>query len=156
MKTLTKIFVFCVAILGSVSLVQARTLIPLQNFEHITVARLDGKVLDLAEMKTRVTMAAQGVNWVISPGLTDNILVATTVVRNKHTVRVTIDLGKNAFSVKYLDSINMKYSVEQPSADQDPLNYGKAQSMTAIAVIHPAYNQWVSKLIGAIRMQLQQ
>jgi hypothetical protein len=58
-------------------------------------------------------------------------------VRN-HTVIVDIVPGPDSYSVRYADSINMKYGVENGSP-----------------VIHPFYNKWVDELIDSIRVELK-
>ena len=74
----------------------------------------------------------RGAKWFIVPVGDGKTLRGTYIVAN-HTVVVDIVPGSSSYSLKYADSINMKYGVEN----------GKP-------VIHPFYNDWVDQLIRAI------
>lgn len=75
--------------------------------------------------------------WSIGPAGDGKTLKGTYIVR-AHTVVVNIEPGLGSYSLKYADSVNMKYGVED----------GKP-------VIHPFYNQWVDQLIQAIDFELK-
>ena len=64
----------------------------------------------------------------------DGNLLATVVVRNKHTVRVAISNTATDFTVKYHSSIDMK-ETKTPEG----------------LTIHPFYNRWVGDLVKAIK-----
>jgi hypothetical protein len=82
--------------------------------------------------------AERGYPWQVEPASDGNLLASTTV-RNKHTVRVAISNTATTFSVVYNSSVNMK-------ATKDP-------SSTA-TMIHPFYNRWVGDLVKAIKDEL--
>lgn len=63
-----------------------------------------------------------------------NTIRASILVRNKHTVVVDIPYSANSYSIKYVNSINMKAKPD--------------------GTIHPNYNKWVTKLADQINQEL--
>ncbi len=144
------VFVLSLALISP--LAHARESVPVINHENVTWTNSKG--MDMAEIRNRIMQAAQSKKWTVSPGPSADSLIGTLVVRNKHTVRVEISYGASAFSVKYLDSINMNYKIEEPNLQPDPFGYGQ-EVRKPFAVIHPFYNRWVQELVDTIRQQLQ-
>lgn len=130
----------------------AREPVPIVNHSNLTWARPDGKQLDLATVRNQIIQAANSKSWTVENAAGENTLLAQLVVRNKHTIRTTITYTPSTFSVKYHSSENMKYGIDEPSVEVDPLNVGKKQ--TRREVIHPHYNRWTQELVSAIQAQL--
>lgn len=126
-------FLFLATALVSTS-VLAREAVPIGN--HINVAIItSGKPASADKIKQAIMAAAAAQKWNISetqPGT----LTATLQVRGKHTVVVDIPYTADHFSVKYKDSVNMKYEVKDN-----------------VPVIHPFYNKWVQQLVYAIHAE---
>ncbi|MBI2769171.1 MAG: hypothetical protein HYX47_06090 [Burkholderiales bacterium] len=132
MKTLR---ILVLAALSAVSLHAAaqRAPVPVMNFENIPVSA----AASADKVKQAIQSAATARQWEVreeAPGR----MVATLHVRGKHTVVTDILYSPTSFSLKYRDSVNMKYS---PGAD------GRG-------MIHPFYNRWVEDLKEAIRANI--
>ncbi|WPB57088.1 hypothetical protein [Xylophilus sp. GOD-11R] len=108
----------------------ARSVVPIVNYENVPT-RSAG--VTEAQVRQAIETAARSQQWDIrevAPGR----MVATLSVRNKHTVVTDIEYSATTYSVKYRDSVNMKYE----PADNAP------------GLIHPFYNRWVGDLKSAI------
>lgn len=126
-------------VLGFASLQAAaqRQPVPIVNHESILVERPGGKAATADQVKQAIVAAAGAGarKWTVSepqPG----VLVATYHVRT-HTVTTEIRYSATTFSVKYRDSINMKYKAGEGAG-----------------LIHPFYNQWVQEFVHAVRQEL--
>jgi hypothetical protein len=123
--------------------VHARTDVPVIQYENQTWPPAAGKVSTESQVREGIIkaiqshLAAKNSAWHVESD-TPGKLVASVVVRGKHTVRVTITYTSSNFSVVYLSSVNMNARM----SDGD------------ITVIHPFYNRWVGDLVTAIRDQL--
>jgi hypothetical protein len=113
----------------------ARSAVPLVEFPDQGIAAPAGKTLTDAEVREAIVRAAKSLGWTLDPA-GDQKLVATLVVRNKHTIAVNIAYTPEKVSVTFNSSINMKYEVKG-----------------GVAVIHPNYNEWTRKLVDAIRFE---
>ena len=82
------------------------------------------------------TLAQRGIQWTLADEGPDTLL-ATGVVRGKHTVKVAIRYSRERFSVAYRDSINMNYGVDD-----------------GVREIHPNYNKWIQGLVASISASL--
>lgn len=154
---MTKLLLALVAVMISLAAapsVHARNPEPIINYEKVTWPRSDKIPLGLNEIRARISQAAQDKGWSIAPGTTENTLISTLVVRNKHTVKVVIGYDTTSFNVTYQDSINMKHGIVEPSLMPDPLNPGQ-EKKNPYEVIHPFYNDWVKTLVNSIQAQLQ-
>lgn len=90
------------------------------------------------QFKAAVVLAGRGTRypWTVSVAAAGH-LVASTVVRGKHTVSVDIKFDGSNYSVTYRESSNMNYRVD-----------------TEVPKIHPNYNIWVAQFVGAINSEL--
>jgi len=77
--------------------------------------------------------------WDVTKNPTQDLLSATLTVRNKHAVTVLIPYSTEKFSIKYQNSVNMKYGMSE----------------TGVPVIHPFYNKWVQSLLLSIQAELK-
>lgn len=128
-----RVILFLGAVLASASAL-AREAVPIVNHENVAITT-SGKPASADKVKQAIMTAATAQKWDVSaaqPGT----LTATLHVRGKHTVVVDILYTADHFSVKYRDSVNMKYEVK----DNTP-------------VIHPFYNKWVQRLVDAIQVE---
>lgn len=118
----------------------ARSSVPIVNHENIAIATGSGRTLTAEEVKAAIIEAGARTRypWTVS-GSEAGILVATTLVRGKHTAVVTIRYSDNNYSVIYRDSSDLNYKVSK-----------------GVPKIHPNYNVWVKQLIDAIHAQLMQ
>lgn len=114
----------------------ARTSVPIQNHENIAIASSADKALSVDAVKNAIVKAAGTKNWTITYQ-PDNKMLATLIVRGKHTVVVEISYAADKYSLSYKGSTNMNYS-----------------TMDGQPIIHPFYNKWVQDLLNAIRIEL--
>jgi hypothetical protein len=138
MKTLSTIALL-LAFVVVAPLVQARSTVPVIERENVSVTTGSGKPVNNEALKRAIIDggAAGARKWEVVPAADGRSLRGTYKVRN-HTVVVDIFPGPASYSVKYADSINMKYGVENGSP-----------------TIHPFYNKWVDELIESIRVELK-
>lgn len=141
----------CLALAGPAA---ARSSVPIVNHPQVTWARPAGEALSLVQIRERIVAACQERGWRAEPGSAPDTLLATLVVRNKHTIRVNIAYRADTFDVTYAGSDNMNYAVKEPNPYA--VGLGPAgQVDTRTEVIHPNYNRWVDLLIGTIRARLE-
>lgn len=132
-----RILMLAVLPLVSLHALAQRQPVPIVNYENLPTGRAD-----ISENKVRATIeaAAREQDWAvreIAPGR----LLATLVVRGKHTVMTEIIYSPTQYSLTYRDSVNMKYGTS-------------AATPGAPGVIHPFYNRWVGALKDGIRLAL--
>lgn len=114
----------------------AREAVPIVNYDDIAVATNSGKSPSADQVKQAIIAAASNKSWSIARQ-PDGKLQATLVVRNKHTIVVEIACAADKYSLRYKDSINMKF--EERDGQQ---------------LIHPFYNKWVLDFKEAIRIEV--
>jgi hypothetical protein len=137
-----KVMQFLAAAVLSLAAAQAgaqRLPVPIVNHDDIVVQRASGQPATAADVRKAIVAAADatGRKWAISEP-TPGQMVATYHVRT-HTVVTEVRYSGSEFSVRYSDSINMKYAPGGPSGT---------------GVIHPFYNQWVQDFVQAVRLEL--
>jgi hypothetical protein len=131
----------CGFLLGLFSAAAAaqRMPVPIIDYPDQAVMTGSGKPVTAEMVKDAIVRAANRQKWTMTYSPSGDRMLATLVVRNKHTVMVGIAYSADAYSLKYDSSINMNYRVQ----DGTP-------------VIHPFYNTWVQNLVTAIQMELKQ
>ena len=129
LKSLIAIFLTG-AILASSAL--ARSSVPIINHENLPTVLVVSKTVSAEQVKQAIVIAATSKGWTTATDK-NGAIIATLIVRNKHTIVVTIPFAEDKFSVLYRDSSNMNYSN---------------------GVIHPHYNSWVQNLLTAIHSEL--
>ena len=134
MKFVESLLVVCIA-LFSLNAV-AREAVPIVNYDQIAVATRSGQAPSAEQLRQAIVAAASGKGWSIARQA-DGKLLATLVVRNKHTIVVEIACTADKYSLRYKDSINMKF--EERDGQQ---------------LIHPFYNKWVLDFKEAIRIEV--
>lgn len=149
MKFLKTAFFICATIFSLSA--NARTPVPVINYENIAIATTSGKPLQIEQVKQAINAAATSKGWTVAY-TADGSLLATLVVRNKHTIVVKVDYDANKYSINYNDSKNMKYGIinVQPTI----ASTNKDQSHNGQIEIHPFYNKWVLDFKNAIQAEL--
>lgn len=128
--------------------VAAREPVPIINYNDIPVATAGGKPLAIDDVKKAIVTAATQKEWTVAYPA-DGKILATLVVRNKHTIVVEIAYDTDKYSINYKDSINMKYGI---SADRR--EGFKLVDTGGQALIHPFYNKWVLEFKEKIENEL--
>ncbi|MCB5183722.1 hypothetical protein LG201_00700 [Methylobacillus gramineus] len=127
------LFIFAILIAPPVL---ARAVTAVINYEDVPIISASGKSLQASDVEQAIITGA-GINqWTISRS-ENGELIATLVVRDKHTIAVNIPYTADKYSILYRSSDNMKYDVK----------YG-------VPSIHPFYNKWVSALKSSIDREL--
>ena len=129
----------------------ARAPVPVINYENIAIATTSGKPLQAEQIKQAINAAATLKGWTVAY-TADGSLLATLVVRNKHTIVVKVDYDVNKYSINYNDSKNMKYGIIDVQSTIVSTN--KDQSRNGQIEIHPFYNKWVLGFKNAIQAEL--
>jgi hypothetical protein len=130
-------FILAVGCFGSAQ--AQRALVPIVNYDNVAVAtNHPGAVTPEQVKKGIVEGAGAGARkWQVQE-TADGKLLAVYHVRD-HTISVLIsNITAGSYSLKYADSINMKYSLDEKG----------------VPVIHPFYNKWVTELMQSIQGQL--
>lgn len=90
-------------------------------------------------VRRAISTAAANRRWTLSENGAGH-MIATLVIRNKHTIVIDIRYTGSTLDLRYRDSENLNYTKFDNGA----------------RVIHPAYNTEVKALLDAINAQLQQ
>jgi len=136
--------------LGASPAYAQRTPVSIVNYPNIPVGT--AKPVQAEQVKKAIQDAALKKGWTLSNDTGDKML-ATLVVRSKHTVIVEIAYSADKYSIKYSDSVNMNYHKEGHYDSRLPSARNAATAAQG-AVIHPAYNTWVQELKEAISGEL--
>jgi hypothetical protein len=138
MKTINRILVVIAALLVASAVHAQRSPVAIVDHPSVPVVTGSGKPISQGALTRAIINGgvAGGRKWEVVPAAGGKSLRATYRVRS-HTVVVDIVPGSDSYSVKYAESINMKYGVDNGTA-----------------VIHPFYNTWVDELIQSIRTEL--
>lgn len=116
----------------------ARATVPVIDYENVAASTGTGAALGADEIRQGIIAAANAPGsggWTIAR-TADGSIVANLAVRGKHSVSVLISVAQGAYSVRYADSLNMKFSQEG-----------------GVRYIHPNYNKWVGNLLQSIRAE---
>jgi hypothetical protein len=105
----------------------------LTEFPDQPITTGSGKPPTPAQVREAIVAAATPLGWTVQDA-GPQLVTATLVVRNKHTIVVDVSYGPSAYSVTYKSSVNMNYEVQ--GTDR---------------FIHPNYNKWTKNLVDAIR-----
>lgn len=113
--------------------------VPIVNHDSVVLKAANGQPASAEQIRQAILAGAQstGRKWgvvEVAPGQ----LRATYLVRT-HSVTTEIRYGAGQLSLKYADSVNMKYAPGGP---------------TGTGVIHPFYNQWVQEFLKAVEVEL--
>ena len=84
------------------------------------------------QVREAITEAAESRNWTVKP-LNDSTLLATLVIRSRHSATIEIPYDTTRYALNYKDSTNLDYEEGE---------------------IHENYNAWVEKLDRTIQKEL--
>lgn len=128
-----RLFLIAALSLLSLQAMAQRQPVPIVNHVDVPVTTASGARLTAAQVKHAIVSAPAPRPWKFDDAGAGK-LVGTLHVRGKHTIVVDISYAADKYSIRYRDSINMKYSPD--------------------GTIHPFYNQWVEELRTAVHRQL--
>lgn len=138
-RSIIRTLVGVAALLAASAVHAQRHPVPIIDRPDVPAVSASGKPVSSEAL--RQAIIAGGANgprkWSIVPAGDGKALRGTYIVR-AHTVVVEIVPGSSSYSLRYADSNNMKYGIEN----------GKP-------VIHPFYNDWVDQLIRAIDAEVK-
>lgn len=139
MRTSTVVLAAAMALLAAPAVQAQRSPVPIIDRPDVAVVTGSGKPASLEDVKKAIINggAAGARKWDIVATANGQSLRGTYKVRT-HVIMVDIVPTAASFSVKYADSVNMKFKVE----DGTPL-------------IHPFYNRWVDELLESIRLEMR-
>ena len=136
---------------------------PIINYLDIPVTTSTGDTVTEEQVYKSIVVAAAENLWTISKSPERDLISATLVVRNKHTIVVSIPYSDKKFSVKYQSSINMKYSTSRGVTNAISKNAFPGSSVGGSSsedipkgapLIHPFYNKWARNLVLRIQSEL--
>ena len=137
--SITAALLMALTLLAAPAAFAQRSAVPIIDRAAVSATTGSGKALSPEALgKAIISGGAAGARkWDVVPVADGKLLRGTYKVR-AHMVAVEIVPGPGTYSIKYADSINMKYAVENGTP-----------------VIHPFYNRWVDELIESIRAELR-
>ncbi len=122
-----------VGFLSTTTSAQARAAKPLQDPQLTTW----GCNLTEEQVKSGIAAGMASLTW--TPQFqNDGTVLGVIVVRNKHTLRVTVKYDNTSFDIDYLSSVNLKY-----------------KEVNGVKKLHPHGNGWMANLNNAILVNLQ-
>lgn len=132
-KLLQSIVLIAGVVLFAANANAQRQPVPIIDHENIQFTTGKGVPLSIDEVKNAITVGAGAGKrvWTVS-NLDGNRLLATYNVRT-HSISVNISYTEKSYSIKYANSVNMKYG-----------------TVDGARVIHPFYNRWVDELMASI------
>lgn len=136
----------------------AREAVPIIDYIDVPIITSTGKPITSDQARDAITVGALSKRWEIGRSPSQDLLSATLQVRGKHTVVVTIPYSTEKFSIRYQNSINMKYGLADPvSSGSTDIHQPIAKNSTpqGTPTIHPFYNNWVRDLLQAIQAELR-
>jgi hypothetical protein len=138
--------------LGASPAFAQRTPVAIVNYFNIPIADASGQPVRTEQVKKAIQDGANTRGWTLADE-PSNKMLATLVVRNKHTIMVEITYSAQRYSLRYRDSVNMNYHSEARYDSRLPAS--RSGSTPRGPVIHPAYNTWVQELKTAIDVELR-
>lgn len=151
-----------------------RTPVPVMDFIDVPVSLATNRPQTADSVQAAFLRAAPRRGWQVQPEA-PGTLKGVYEKGEKHRVVVAITYDAQRYSVRYVDSVNMKYAPEIPSAftrSAAPMSSSGAElameeqrrafaqrpeaayGVPRKAVIHPFYERWVHELMGAVHSEL--
>jgi len=159
MTTVKKFLGFLTLFLVFSSSAIAREPVPIVNHIDVPVITTSGRPVSSDQVRDAIIRAAEAQKWEVTRSTNGDPISAKLVVRGKHTVVVWIAYSAERFSIKYQNSINMKYGLSQgsPSKGASYMDYNSPARGVAegTPMIHPFYNDWVKELLQGIQLELK-
>ena len=110
---------------------------PVGTFAYDFPAAEARKNISDKQMHDAIVKACADTGW-RATDVAPNTVEATIMVRNKHTVVVSIPYTATHYNINYKSSINMEYKTKSDGSSS----------------IHPNYNKWVGILDKSIRQNV--
>lgn len=131
-----RVLALCLAVVA-VPATAGRASMIVVNHENVQLANAAGQPASADQIRRAFESAATARGWKITHEAPGRML-ASFNKQNKHMISCEITYSAGVFSLKYRDSLNMRY---QPAGDGQ-------------GTIHPYYNKWVDFLIEDARAAL--
>jgi len=127
----------CLALVAASPAYAARGSVPLQEFDDLPISTADGKQPSGEQIRKAIVQAGASRDFTaaVQPGNK----IKMTYARRDHSLVVEVVFTPKSYSIKYVDSANLGYSMEG----------GKT-------VIHPNVNKWLNNLRQGIDRNLNQ
>lgn len=119
-----------------VSAAHARSAVPIEPQENIPVPAVVSATVTPEKVRHAFIVAGAQRGWTFTDA-GEGKLKGKLEVRDKHSATVEVTYDAKKYSVRYLDSYNLKYEV-----------------LNGVAQIHPFYNKWVKALIEDVNRNL--
>ena len=130
-------FLLSAAVLCSAAAAQAGVIQVVDR--DVPVETGSGQPADLAAIQEAIIQGGKSKAWNIVPAADGKVLRGTlTWNRNKHSITVDIEPGPTQITLRYVDSIRMKYAIREGQP-----------------TIHDIYNRQIEELSTAIRAELK-
>lgn len=110
---------------------------PINTYTYDLPPAASRKAINSAKMRDIIVKSCVELGWQVQKA-TPGSIEASLLVRNKHTIVVTIPYTASGYSIQYKDSMNMEYATKKDGT----------------VVIHPNYNNWTMRLDQAIRNKI--
>ncbi|WP_374675230.1 hypothetical protein [Ideonella sp.] len=144
-----------------------RTPVPVMDFIDVPVSLATDRPQTAETVQAAFLRAAPRRGWQVQPEA-PGTLKGVYEKGEKHRVVVAITYDAQRYSVRYVDSVNMKYgdapmelsvarSTRVAAAEQRAMFMDRPESAYAkpsAFVIHPFYERWVHELLSAVRSEL--
>jgi len=133
---MTRLPLACAALLvTSLMLVepaQAARRAPLYEPGQTQIVTLDGKTLGVDKVRSTLLLGARQTGWMVVQESGTQLLLRFDKGQ-KHSATVKVSYDDKGYTLSYVDSYNLNYRVDEQGVQ-----------------IHPAYNEWVNRLIRSI------
>ena len=117
--------------ISSVLILGGCKLAPVHNVENAAISATM-KTLSADQISEAIVRAGSGLGWKMHPDVDAKEVIGVLTLR-KHMAKVRVNYTDEFYSIKYVDSQNLKYDGEN---------------------IHNNYNGWIQNLDRAIQTQL--
>jgi hypothetical protein len=131
-----RVFVLALAFIA-LPAAAGRAGVQIVNYDNVSVVNAQGRAATAEQIRKAFDFAAVGRGWQITH-TGPSSMVASYNKQGKHQVSTDITYAHGTFSLKYRDSVNMRY---------EPAGEGQG-------LIHPHYNKWVQFLVDDARAAL--
>lgn len=107
---------------------------PIDNLLDVSIpTQVDGSLLSMDEVREAIVAGCQVKGW--SPVLVEEGRFEASIQVRSHTAKIEIPFTQQAYSIRYLSSVNLDYNAKKQK-------------------IHRNYNKWVKLLSRAIQEEL--
>lgn len=105
---------------------------PLVERERIALRMPDGSAATAAQVRAAIIVGSRPLGWVVT-GEEPGVLKLSYNKQDRHYVTIRADYDAAGYQLRYVDSTNLNYGVED-----------------GVPQIHPNYNRWINNLISHI------